>query len=89
MTRKVTFCTLLEVKGRTRTYGIFQGELQRGDRAESERHIDLNRSVRVATECSTLRPWEFDYFEAARRYATGEYPPIAWCECNSNGRGTT
>jgi hypothetical protein len=80
MTRRVTFCTMLQTDGRTQVYGIFRGRLQDADRPKSEQHINLHRAVRVAVESSRLGPTEFDYFEAARRYATDKYPPFAWSD---------
>jgi hypothetical protein len=80
MMRRVTFCTMLQTDGRIQVYGIFRGKLQRADRPQSEQHINLHQAVRVAVESSRLGPTEFDYFEAARRYATDKYPPFAWSD---------
>ena len=78
MTRRVTFCTMLQTDGRTHVYGIFRGRLQRAERPKSEHYINLHQAVRVGVESSTLGPTDFDYFEAARRYATDKYPPFVW-----------
>ena len=78
MMRRVTFCTMIQTDGHTQVYGIFRGKLRRADRPKSEQYITLHQAVRVAVESSTLGPTEFDYFEAARRYATDKYPPFAW-----------
>jgi hypothetical protein len=72
---------MLQTDGRTHVYGIFRGRLQRADHAKSEQFINLHRAVRVAVEPSRLGPTEFDYFEAARRYASDKYPPFAWSKC--------
>jgi hypothetical protein len=80
MMRGVTFCTMLQTDGRTHVYGIFRGRLQRADRPRSEQYIHLHQAVRVAVESSRLGPAEFDYFEAARRYASDEYPPFSWSD---------
>ena len=80
MMRRVTFCTMLQTDGHIQVYGIFRGKLQRTDRPKSEQYINLHQAVRVGVESSTLGPTEFDYFEAARRYATDKYPPFAWSD---------
>jgi hypothetical protein len=80
MIRRVTFCTMLQTDGHIQVYGIFRGKLQRADRAKSEQYINLHLAVRVGVESSPLGPTEFDYFEAARRYATDKYPPFAWSD---------
>ena len=89
MTRRVTFCTMLQTDGRTHVYGIFRGRLQRADRPRSERYIHLHQAVRVAVESSRLGPAEFDYFEAARRYASDEYPPFSWSGSAARIRSTS
>ena len=76
MIRRVTFCTMLQTDGHIQVYGIFRGKLQRADRAKSEQYINLHLAVRVGVESSPLGPTEFDYFEAARRYATDKYPHL-------------
>ena len=76
-TRRVTIATMLLTDGYRTIYGIYRAELHRADRPVSDQFVDLETAERVGT-VRVARGEAFDYLEAAKQFATEEWPAIDW-----------
>ena len=76
-TRRVTIATMLLADGYRTIYGIYRAKLHRADRPLSDQFVDLKTAERVGT-VQVARGETFDYLEAAKQFATEEWPAIDW-----------
>ncbi len=76
-TRRVTIATMLLADGYRTVYGVYRAKLHRADRPPSDQLVDLETAERVGT-VQVARGEIFDYLEAAKQFATEEWPAIDW-----------